>query len=117
MKYFLNILFVVILSVSILPLYSLNNRSGEGYFSNKKEYKQCHCDIHKISKNNKLSYILDCNNNDKYIISSTAQLRTSVSTNNKTIHNSPCLEFSYIPFTTTISERSLSTDTPPPKTI
>lgn len=116
MKYFLNILFVAILSISILPLYSLNSRSGEGYSSNNNEYKQCNCDIHKTSKNDKLSYIIDCNSSDKHIISGTAQIRTSVSTDNAT-HNSPRVEFSYFPLTTKISGRTLSTDTPPPKIV
>lgn len=114
MRYFLNILFVAMLSIGILPLYSLNTAAG-GEKIGSDGYTQCHCDIHKSSKHNKVSYIIDCNSNDKHIISGTAQVRTSVLID-RTTHNSPCIELSHIPFITKISAENLTTDTPPPKT-
>lgn len=114
MKYFLNILFTAILSIGILPFYSLNTAGGEEYIVGNGGYTQCHCEIHKSSKNNRVAYIIDCNSSDKHIISGTAQIRTSVLIDSTT-HNNPCVEFSYIPFTTKVSAGNLTTDTPPPK--
>lgn len=116
MKYFLNILFAAIISVSILPLYSQSNIGSEGYHGHD-GHTQCHCNMLKISKDNgKVSYIIDCNSDNKNIISHTMQLRTAVLQDN-IIHNNSFIKFSYLSTIAKRPERTLTTETPPPKAV